>query len=236
MAITTVLFDLDGTLLPMDQNTFMKAYFGGLAAKLAPYGYDPKMLVDAIWTGTAAMVKNDGSKRNEDAFWDRFCEVFGKNVRADEPIFNEYYVESFDKVKDACGYDARAAATVRKLKERGYRVALATNPLFPSIATEKRIRWTGLSPEDFELFTTYENSSFCKPNLDYYREILKLLGVNAQECLMVGNDVAEDMVAGSLGMSVFLLTDCLLNKNGEDISKYPHGGFDELSKFIDELN
>ncbi len=235
MKIKMVLFDLDGTLLPMDQNKFMQAYFGGLAQKLAPHGYDPKTLVDAIWTATGAMVKNDGTKTNEEAFWERFCRVFGRNVREDEPYFNEYYVESFDRVKDSCGYDGCAAASVRRIKEMGLRVALATNPLFPSIATEKRIGWTGLSPDEFELFTTYENSSFCKPNLDYYRAIIKQLGISAEECLMVGNDVAEDMVAKKLGMKVFLLTDCLLNKNGEDISEYPQGSFPELLEYIDSL-
>ena len=40
--IKTVLFDLDGTLLPMDQDNFVKAYFKNLAIKLAPHGYDPQ--------------------------------------------------------------------------------------------------------------------------------------------------------------------------------------------------
>ena len=31
--ITTVLFDLDGTLLPMDQDLFVKSYFGILFPK-----------------------------------------------------------------------------------------------------------------------------------------------------------------------------------------------------------
>ena len=52
MAITTVLFDLDGTLLPMDQEIFVRAYLGGLCKKLAPLGYDPKPLSGAIWKGT----------------------------------------------------------------------------------------------------------------------------------------------------------------------------------------
>ena len=69
MSITTVLFDLDGTLLPMDQDVFVKDYFSRIAAKVAPAGYDPKQLIDTIWRGTAAMVKNDGSKTNEEAFW-----------------------------------------------------------------------------------------------------------------------------------------------------------------------
>ena len=34
--ITTVLFDLDGTLLPMDQDRFVQSYIGRMAKKLAP--------------------------------------------------------------------------------------------------------------------------------------------------------------------------------------------------------
>ena len=107
--------------------------------------------------------------------------------------------------------------------------------MFPAIATFSRIKWAGLNPEDFELITTYENSHFCKPNPDYYREILGKLSLNGDECLMVGNDVGEDMVAGQVGMQTFLLSDCLINKNGEDISRYPNGSFSELLHFIRSL-
>jgi FMN phosphatase YigB (HAD superfamily) len=85
------------------------------------------------------------------------------------------------------------------------------------------------------MFTTYENSRHCKPNLDYYRDILDSIGANPEECLMVGNDVGEDMIAKELGMKVFLLEDCIINKSGEDISAYPHGSFDELINYIGEL-
>ena len=102
----------------------------------------------------------------------------------------------------------------------GYDVALATNPIFPSIATRKRISWTGLSYDDFSLVTTYENSSYCKPNLKYYEEILNKLGYKPEECLMVGNDVVEDMIAKKLGMKVFLLPNCLINKNNEVLKQY----------------
>ena len=117
----------------------------------------------------------------------------------------------------------------------GLRVALATNPIFPAVATESRIRWAGLEPEDFELRTTYENIGYCKPNPEYYREIAARLGVRPEECLMVGNDVTEDMVAESIGMQVFLLTDCLINKERKNIAKYPRGSFNQLMQFIDTL-
>ena len=236
MKITTVLFDLDGTLLPMDQNAFIKAYFGGLARRLAPHGYDPQKLINAIWQGTAAMVKNDGSRSNEDLFWQGFEATYGKPARQDEELFAAYYREEFDKVSSSCGYTPMAREIIDTVKARGLRVALATNPIFPAMATERRIAWAGLSTSDFELYTTYENSRFCKPNPAYYLDIMQTMGVSPEECLMVGNDVVEDMVAQTLGSNVFLLTDDLINPKNVDISIYPHGSYEELLDFIKNLN
>ena len=235
MSITTVLFDLDGTLLPMDQDVFVKDYFTRIAGKVAPQGYDPKQLIDMIWHGTAAMVKNDGSKTNEEAFWKYAVSVYGERIVRDKRFFDAFYEEEFDKIKAVCGYDSAAAEIVHSLKERGIRVALATNPIFPARATQWRIQWAGLQPEDFEWYTTYENSCHSKPNLDYYRDVLNQLQVKPEECLMVGNDVGEDMIAAQLGMKVFLLTDCMINKTNADISVYPHGSFDDLKNFLNTL-
>ena len=230
--ITAIFLDLDGTLLPMDQDMFLKAYMGGLCKKLAPYGYEPEKLVASIWKGTGAMVMNDGSARNDDVFWDVFAKIYGRDVRSDEGIFEDFYRKEFQQVSKVCGFDTRAAETVAALKEMGYRVVLATNPLFPAIATHSRTRWAGLQPEDFEYITTYENSYHCKPNPDYYLEILGKLNLKPEECLMVGNDAAEDMAAEKIGMKVFLLTDCLINKQNADISRYPNGSFPELLEFV----
>lgn len=235
MSIKAVLFDLDGTLLPMDQDTFIKAYLGGMAKKLAPHGYNPDELVKAVYAGMKAMTTNDGSKTNEVAFWNAFTSILGEKVREDMPIFDDFYRNEFQDVKNICGFLPEAATTVRKLKEMGYRVALATTPMFPSIATESRIRWAGMEPEDFEIFTTYENYHFCKPNLGYYKEVIEKLGVKAEECLMVGNDVGEDMVTEELGMKVFLMPADLINKVGKDISQYPQGNFSDLLAYIKSL-
>lgn len=228
----TVLFDLDGTLLPMDQDTFIKAYFGGLATKMVPYGYEPQQLIKGIWTGTECMIKNDGGETNEEAFWKGASFVLGEDCRKDEPIFDDFYHNEFRFVATSCGFDERAARIIAWLKEQGCKVVLATNPIFPAIATQCRMQWAGLQESDFALVTTYENSRHCKPNLAYYQDILKQIGEEANNCIMVGNDVTEDMIARELGMEVFLLTDCLINKQNKDINDYTHGSFDELLEFL----
>ena len=91
----TVLFDLDGTLLPMDQDAFTKGYFTLLVQKLAPHGYDPAALVDNIWAGTAVMVANDGTRTNEEAFWSKLVHIYGEKVRQDIPLFHAFYRDEF---------------------------------------------------------------------------------------------------------------------------------------------
>lgn len=235
MAITTVLFDLDGTLLPMDQESFIKAYLGGLCKKLAPLGYDPKALSAAIWKGTEAMVKNDGSRSNETIFWETFCGIFGEKAREDLPVFEDFYQNEFQQVAQACGYNPAAWQLIDGLKARGLRLVLATNPIFPAIATYSRVRWAGLTPEDFCHITTYENSRFCKPNPAYYRDILENLGLDPAECVMVGNDEGEDGAATALGLPVFLLTDCLICRPEVDTTGVPRGDYPALTQWLETM-
>lgn len=236
MSVKTILFDLDGTLLPMDQELFVKSYLKRLAAALAPHGYDPDALVKSIWEGTGAMVQNNGSQLNMQVFWDSFAARFGEKARNDEPLFEEFYRTGFPAVQESCGFAPQAKEVLDRVKSLGLKVVLATNPIFPAIATHQRVQWAGLKTEDFIHITTYENASFCKPNPAYYAEILEKLGLQAEECLMVGNDVVEDMVAETLGMQVFLLTPCIINKKDADISRYPHGDFNDLLAFLDNLD
>ena len=223
---------MDGTLLPMDAEVFTKSYFKCLAKKLSQRGYEPNKLIDGVWKGIAAMVKNDGKQKNEEAFWTGFAGSFGERAYEDTAYFDEFYKTDFGDLKSLCGYNEKAAMAVRAIKSAGYTVVVATNPVFPIIAQERRLEWSGVDRSDIAYITSYENSSYCKPNTDYYKEILSVLDLRAKDCVMVGNDVGDDMVAQKVGMRVFLLTDCLINRAGADISVYPHGGFDELMEFL----
>lgn len=235
MRISTVLFDLDGTLLPLNQDEFVKQYFGHLAAFLAPHGYDVAQFTKALWSGVTAMTKNDGRVNNETVFWEDFGRFYGEKAQNDVPLFDEFYRNHFVKLKSICSWNPRMRNVIDRVKSAGRTVVLATNPVFPATATEQRIRWAGLIPEDFHLYTTYENSRFSKPNPKYYEDLTAQLGVSPAECVMIGNDTLDDMIAESLGMKVFLLTDCLVNRQEKDINAYPHGGVDQLMHYLDEI-
>lgn len=231
--ITTVLFDLDGTLLPMDEKLFIKAYFGELAKKGAEHGCtDSEKLVSAVWKGTAAMVKNDGRAKNDARFWQVFTTEMNEDENRLRPVFDRFYAEEFHRVKNVVGENPLAGQAVRGLKEKGYDVILATNPLFPKVAVETRLSWLGLGADDFLEVTSYEDYSYCKPNPEYFREVLVKTNKKAEECLMVGNDAEEDLIAAELGMTVFLVTDCLINETNRNISGVPQGSFEELIHYL----
>ena len=235
MSIKAVLFDLDGTLLPMDQDEFVKAYLGLLGKRLAPRGYEFDKFMKVMWMGVGAMVKNDGSCTNEEAFWKVFIGAYGEKALDDKPFIDEFYSNEFNKVQAVCGYSDEAKEIVEFVKTKGKIAVLATNPLFPHVATENRMTWAGLTPEMFAGYTTYEDCHYCKPNPKYYLELLDKLGLKPEECIMVGNDFDEDIVTTeSLGMQGFLLTDCIINKNNKDTSKYPQGDFEALRTYLEE--
>lgn len=227
-----VLMDLDGTLLPMEQKEFIENYFGFLARRFVPLGFEKEALFKAVWSGTQAMVENDGAVLNSECFWAEFVRLLGSEILEYESEFEEFYKKDFDQVKRVLKKESAAGALVNYLNEHDYTTVLATNPLFPEEAVATRLSWIGLSMDDFDLVTTYNNSHYCKPNLDYYGEILEKIQKKPDQCMMVGNNVKEDMCAGQLGMDVYLVTEFLENEEAEDISCYQSG---TLEQFIKEL-
>ena len=229
-----VFFDLDGTLLPMDYEGFLKGYLGLLSKEVAPLGYEAKSLISAMWQGVGKMVKNDGSRTNCDAFWQSFASAFGDRVYNDIPVFDAFYTTEFHKAKAFTGENRRAREAVALAKKAGEKVVLATNPIFPRVAVEARLSWIGLSYSDFDFVTDYSNSGYCKPNAAYYTDIAEKIGVDITKCLMVGNNTEEDIVAGEkAGMDTYLITDCLIC-DGEmpDCKK---GSFTDFLEFIDKV-
>ncbi len=231
--LESVWIDLDGTLLPIHQQEFIEAYFGELVAKLAPFGFSPQAITQAVWAGTKAMVKNDGSVYNRERFWQTFGDLLGKQAKELEPITDAFYANEFQRVQRVVKTVPDVKRLLRIFRDAGCEIHLATNPLFPTVAVESRLGWIGLSAADFNSITTYENARYCKPNPLYYADILQKTAKSPSQCLMIGNSPGEDMAPLPAGMRRFLLTDYLENETDMDISIYPHGNFDQLLAFAE---
>lgn len=241
--MNTVLFDLDGTLLPMDMKEFIDTYIFLLGNRLTSSGYDSEKIIEALWVGQKAMVKNDGIITNEECFWKYFGAHYKKLdgtydykfKRKLEKELSKFYKEDFGVARFISHPSEAAYDAVKILKEKGYHLVLATNPIFPQVCTDERIAWAGLDKEDFDLVTTYENSCFSKPNLDYYRHILKTIDKDPEDCLMVGNDVEEDMCARKLGLDVFFINTYAINNVDEDISTLKQGNWNLFKEYVSNL-
>lgn len=228
-----VLFDLDGTLLPMAFEDFFGRYFHHIGCFMSEV-IKPSELVAAIWKGAAAVVANeDDSMYNIDVFYREFARLTG----LDEPMFRakfkDYYTNHFNSLGEGARQEPLAVETVHMLKRRNIDVVLATNPLFPANAIEMRIRWAGLSPSDFALVTHGENMTSAKPNLRYYHEILRKTGHTPQESMMVGNDTREDLCAADIGMRVFWANTHGILKG--PVPTCPQGGYAELYQYLDGI-
>jgi len=233
--IDTILFDLDGTLVRFYQEDFINTYFKELSKVFAKLGLDAEKACKGVWAGTKAMVLNDGSELNTQKFWKAFSEFMGldeERLKTVEAACDSFYSNEFNVAKSIVKPHGIPARLVRKVTEKGYFVVLATNPLFPPCAVDSRLGWIGLSRNDFKLITHYENSSFCKPNPEYYKEVLSKIGKSPEQCIMVGNNPAEDMCVSALGMEVFLVTDFMENEQGIDISVFRHGTIEDLEAFL----
>ena len=233
--IDTILFDLDGTLVRFYQDDFLNTYFKELSKVFIRLGLDAEKACKGVWAGTKAMVLNDGAALNTRRFWDGFSDfmgIDGELLKTVEAACDSFYTNEFNTVKSIVKPNDIPKRLVRLMQDKGYYIVLATNPLFPPCAVDSRLDWIGLNRDDFKLITHYENSSFCKPNPAYYHEVLKKIGKSPEQCLMVGNNPAEDMCVSALGMEVFLITDFMENETGLDITEFRHGSIEDLEEFL----
>ena len=229
--MNTILFDLDGTLLPLDTEKFIQGYFMYLAKKLSGH-INPKELSNHVWNSTKYMVKNlDSNKTNKEAFFEDFQTRVENDINTIYPILDDFYKNDFTILKNLTNPNVLSAKIINILKEKGYDLVIATNPMFPKDAIYHRVEWAGLNVDDFKLITTYENMHYCKPNLEYYKEILSTIDKKGNEVMMVGNDVQEDIIAAKLGIKTFLINDLKIDRNEGSITPDYEGSLEEFYDF-----
>ncbi|MCF7925040.1 MAG: HAD family hydrolase [Candidatus Izimaplasma sp.] len=213
---TTIFFDLDGTLLPMNFDQFMHKYFNALAR----YFHDliqPDKLQKAVMGGTEAMVKDQSNKTNETVFMNYFSQFVEGDLSNYQDRFNAFYTSDFQVVQTTTKPSLMMQEAVTLLKEKGYDLVIATNPLFPMAANLERLKWADLDSKDFKLITSLEANTKCKPSPLFYQELLDKLNLEPDNVLMVGNDYLEDLAASELGIETYIIKGNTLN---DDIQKY----------------
>lgn len=204
--LRAVLFDLDNTLLLNDMDAFIPAYLKLISAYAAEI-YNPKRFVKQMLAATEAMATNtDPAISNERAFWDTFSQLTGWDRAEMVPFFTRFYETQFDGLQRLTQSRPEARSTVEWAFAMGYSVVIATNPMFPQIATEKRLAWAELGVDEFDyaLVTTYENMHATKPHRQYYLEILDRVKCAPAQTLMVGDDWELDIApAAAVGMRTY---------------------------------
>lgn len=234
-AYRAICFDLDGTLLPMDIEEFMGAYFKAIATFVASRGHDPVPFMAGLKAGTAAMGANDGSCTNAEAFWPVMLQHVDPAEADWRALAEEFYATEFGRIGEGFKGDEAVPRALAALASKGYPLVLTTMPMFPLTAVEWRLRWAGADPSAFARITHYENSKSIKPKPAYYAENLAAMGLRGSDVLMVGNNTLEDMAFLDLGADGFLVTDWLLDPIGRGMEGLRHGTMADFAAWAEAL-
>ena len=231
--IKAVIFDLDGTLLPINEEKFIDEYLKLLCNHLLPHNYKPEAVKNAIWKGTKLMMKNNGETTNQEVFWESFAQDFGKEKLKDKPIIDNFHETVFVKSLKFCDKNPLARLLINQIKALNLKLILATNPLYPLSAMQKRLEFIGLDSKDFDYITSYENSHFCKGNPKYFEEILQKNHLKPQDVVMFGNNELQDgECAKAAGITALMVVGQIV-KN--PTSHFRHIAFNEIINHIKTL-
>lgn len=206
MMIKAVLLDLDDTLLTNDDAVFLPAY----AHKADTFFYEQIGVSNigrlAMQSVLAMLQSTAYHVNNTDIAIEFIAEKSGVSPEVLSPLFEIFYNTVFPTLEPLTQSKPEAAKLIQILQSQGIAVVIATNPVYPDIAIQHRLRWANI-PHEFDtyaLVTTGDRLHFIKPRAEYYAEILARIGVEPEEALMVGNSLENDIYpAAKLGLHTY---------------------------------
>jgi FMN phosphatase YigB (HAD superfamily) len=230
----TLLLDLDDTLLDTNLNVFMPVYFQALSQHLAAL-VTPNAMLRALIAGVNLMNESEDSTLTLKEIFD--SDFFPRLDVPKEKLI-ELIEDFYDNVFQTLGQHTRpkpdAVPFIEWALSCGYRIAIATDPLFPRKATAQRLRWAGFDPDRFELVSSYEHFHFTKAYSAYYAEVLGRLGWPEGPILMVGNDSERDVIpAHRLGLKTFLVDGESGSSPGVEAGR---GKLEDLRPWLESIN
>lgn len=205
MTIKAVLLDLDDTLLH-GGDIFVLTLIQELTQYLhQELGFpdNPNGLIQAV----RAVGQNLSPTVRIDVLYKQT--LAPPDERLFEQKIRQYYTDHYPRLQEVMRPDPSTLPLVEWLFEHEYTVVLATNPIYPQIGIEQRMKWAGLDPQwPFARITHAQNSHFIKPHPHFYEEIMAHVGFEPYEAIMVGNDWWNDIVpAAKTGMRTYWISD-----------------------------
>lgn len=204
--IKAVLLDLDDTLLDNPTEPFARHMIEALDAFLtdrAGWRASRKPITAAL---RAVIENRDPLLSNLAVFLAGLEKSWPLPAAEKLAHFAAFYQEVFPRLREIVQPRAAAPGLVHWLIEAGYRVVIATNPIFTAEAVMQRLAWASLpdDPAAYAFVTHMANTHFTKPHPHYYEEILARIGADAEEALMVGDDWHNDIIpAEQAGLNTF---------------------------------
>jgi len=204
--LTAVLFDLDNTLILFEEPVFFKEYMKQISVEFSDL-MDVQQFTEKLLYSTLKMVDNNGEQTNAEYFIEFFAD--GLNIDRAElwKRFELFYEHKFEQFRSLMTPLKDAADVLSFVQQKGQKLVIATNPMFPMNVQLARLRWAGLADFNFDLITSADNTTFCKPRLEYYHQVCEMIQLPPEQCIMVGNDPFNDMIASKIGMKTYLTTD-----------------------------
>ncbi|UCF88223.1 MAG: HAD family hydrolase [bacterium] len=228
---TTLLVDLDGTLLDIEVSFFLGPMVQAMHSCFSDV-LDVDLFREGLFGGTKAIMvetRSDG-ETNLDGFNRTFSAVTGMGVSDIERRFTLFYTDVFPTLSRYGRPLDGACAFIEKASARGYTLCLATNPIFPKSAVLERLRWSGVDPGAFSFIPGLENMRTCKPNPEFYLDLAKSLDVEPFQCLMVGNDIQQDLPASQTGMGTFIVEGKVIDRGTSSLEPDGRGSLEDLGR------
>jgi FMN phosphatase YigB (HAD superfamily) len=191
----TLLVDLDNTLLRNENSVFIPALIEAFSNALSDL-INPSELPDTFLEGTRAMIDND---QPDLLLLEVLVDVLARRTGIETSLLKDriykFYADDYRTLKKLTEPLTGARGMMQEAVRRGYRIAIATNPLYPLNAIEQRLEWAGFSSEWFkpDLVASFEHLHFTKPAPAFLAELLAHMGWPEGEVIAIGDDPHNDI-------------------------------------------
>lgn len=226
--IQAILFDLEKTLTNIDTAEFMQNYLGLLAPRFAHLLSPEKFSKQLLRSLEVTQKEPKPGQTNMQTFFEDFSKATGQSIPSLKLIFEEFYASDFPTLRCLVQGNPLGVKVVEYAIQQGFLTAVVLNPIMPLNAMQERVRWAGLVPENFKVISALDNLHYCKPHIEFYREVADSLRVKPRSCLLVSEN-PEDLVCRELGMKTFFV-----GTIPSEVQSDYFGQLDDLLRYISQ--